>query len=657
MRTLKKMTGSAFGKRLLMVCGLVLSGAMAQAGTTYYVATNGSDGASGSSLEPFATIGHALGKAVDGDEIVVLSGTYKLGGTALAKNGTIVLRGETGIPDDVVIDAENKSECLRIAGSMQVSALTFRNGLSSSAANAVALNSADRAQSCYLRNCVISGIIADNSKSIVNVLNNAALIDCRIENCSTKSSIIYADGGILSGVTVGGCVSGTGLTDTPLVYVKNAVLQGCRLTNNSNWSGGFVGTFTEAVGCAVQSNYWNSSDSTARCAGGIVYRLSSYDATARCVIRGCSVVSNVCNSSFLGGGIAVYNAGSALVEGSTSSWNSSSYAAGFYLPNGRDPSLFCVSNCSFVGNVAVGGKGGAIRATGFSLIDSDVTDNSALVSDSDGGGVYVEIGASSDIVISGCRICRNSAAYSGGGVFVAAGVNLSMVGCDVSENETRSLTWTGGGAGVAFKWESSAHGIVDRCKFGKNACASMGGGVLIRHASAGDPTVTVRNSLFVQNESDQSGGGVYFATQAADEIVNCTFSSNTDKSGGGANALHMPNATWAGGTVKNTILYGNSFTVGNKNKFVKCCVAPWVTALNGNATGTFNDDPGFTKASGGDYTLKLGSSPCVDVGVSEPWMVGRRVRDLAGNRRVQGSAIDLGAYECIQPSGMVLFVR
>jgi parallel beta-helix repeat protein len=45
-------------------------------GTTYWVATTGSDGAVGSSAHPFATIGHAVAAAGPGDVVYVEAGTY-----------------------------------------------------------------------------------------------------------------------------------------------------------------------------------------------------------------------------------------------------------------------------------------------------------------------------------------------------------------------------------------------------------------------------------------------------------------------------------------------------------------------------------------------------------------------------------------------------
>ena len=65
----------------------------------------------------------------------------------------------------------------------------------------------------------------------------------------------------------------------------------------------------------------------------------------------------------------------------------------------------------------------------------------------------------------------------------------------------------------------------------------------------------------------------------------------------------------------------------------------------------------FADAANGDYTPRT-SSALYDAGCQEPWLlslVGET--DLAGNPRVFGAAIDIGAYECqkMKPGAMLLF--
>lgn len=67
--------------------------------------------------------------------------------------------------------------------------------------------------------------------------------------------------------------------------------------------------------------------------------------------------------------------------------------------------------------------------------------------------------------------------------------------------------------------------------------------------------------------------------------------------------------------------------------------------MNGNKTS----DPLFKD---GGYAL-TSSSPCVNAGSSQSWM--NIATDLAGNDRVYGSTVDMGAYEQ-QTDAATLFI-
>jgi nitrous oxidase accessory protein NosD len=78
---------------------LVLSLPSVAHATHYYVATNGLNSASGSSLRPWRTIAHAVGRASAGDTIVVRAGVYREA-VAVNRSGTtsrpITIRGLAG---------------------------------------------------------------------------------------------------------------------------------------------------------------------------------------------------------------------------------------------------------------------------------------------------------------------------------------------------------------------------------------------------------------------------------------------------------------------------------------------------------------------------------------------------------------------------------
>ncbi|MFC1452644.1 LamG-like jellyroll fold domain-containing protein [Verrucomicrobiota bacterium] len=94
----------------IRLCLLVCTGGVHAVGGTYYVATSGSDSASGSSSEPWRTVQHAVDSISPGDIITVREGTFA--GARLGNSGTAVqpmtLRAEAGA--SVILDAPGSDE-------------------------------------------------------------------------------------------------------------------------------------------------------------------------------------------------------------------------------------------------------------------------------------------------------------------------------------------------------------------------------------------------------------------------------------------------------------------------------------------------------------------------------------------------------------------
>jgi hypothetical protein len=96
----------------------------------------------------------------------------------------------------------------------------------------------------------------------------------------------------------------------------------------------------------------------------------------------------------------------------------------------------------------------------------------------------------------------------------------------------------------------------------------------------------------------------------------------------------------AGGTAKNTIVYGNTAPNGKNfyhSSAYYTCSPDLTHGVNGNITNV----PLFVDAANGDYRLAAGS-PCIDAG-SNGYVVG--ALDLAGLPRIAGGVVDMGAYE------------
>ena len=67
------------------------------------------------------------------------------------------------------------------------------------------------------------------------------------------------------------------------------------------------------------------------------------------------------------------------------------------------------------------------------------------------------------------------------------------------------------------------------------------------------------------------------------------------------------------------------------------------------SASTITSDPKFVDVAGGNYRLAEGS-PCIDAG-DDPAIEGYDT-DLAGNARIFGTSVDLGAYEVTDGSAI-----
>lgn len=251
-------------------------------------------------------------------------------------------------------------------------------------------------------------------------------------------------------------------------------------------------------------------------------------------------------------------------------------------------------HCTLTGNKAPGGPGGGIKG-GF-LYDCTLTGNSA-----NGGG-----GGAEGSTLYNCTVISNKATSSGGGGASASTLyNCSLIGND----------------------------------------GTLGGGV---------SSSTCYNSLLSRNTSggyDGVGGGGALKSV----LYNCTVVSNsTSAAGGGV----------FGGAAINSIIYHNSATQKDANwsfsntlpaAFTNSCTTP---AQEGWAAGNITEDPRWVDRAVGNYHLR-GSSPCVNAGVAFSWMTipaNVHSRDLDGEPRLFGVAVDMGVYEYV-PGGFLISVR
>ena len=163
-----------------------------------------------------------------------------------------------------------------------------------------------------------------------------------------------------------------------------------------------------------------------------------------------------------------------------------------------------------------------------------------------------------------------------------------------------------------------------------------GGGVYIESGAS-----ALRNCLVVENTADSLGGGIQ--PYAPLTLDNCTLANNGSQGIRSSTTLTITNSIiwghaddiWCSGTVN--LGYsdiGNGDNVGNN--------------------GCISNNPLFVNTNAADYRL-TSKSPCVDSGTSMVWMA--TVRDLDGNKRLDGVRVDMGAFEYAGRKGTLFIVQ
>ncbi|HVU09792.1 MAG TPA: choice-of-anchor Q domain-containing protein, partial [Phototrophicaceae bacterium] len=169
----------------------------------------------------------------------------------------------------------------------------------------------------------------------------------------------------------------------------------------------------------------------------------------------------------------------------------------------------------------------------------------------------------------------------------------------------------------------------------KNNIAGGGGGIFTTGG------LTVVNSLFTGNQTQSAiSGGAVYVDGGTTTLLNSTLSGNTGTSGGGADLII------AAGTanLKNSILansllgadtYRNGGTINAQNTLIESGLSDINGATNSN---NLTGDPAL------DSNFKLTStSSAIDAGSDS--LISGYSSDLAGNTRIQGAHVDMGAYE------------
>ncbi|MEO7080341.1 MAG: right-handed parallel beta-helix repeat-containing protein, partial [Flavobacteriales bacterium] len=353
------------------------------------------------------------------------------------------------------------------------------------------------------------------------------------------------------------------------------------------------------------------------------------------------------NKAAKGGGIYL-NASSPVISGSVVSLNEATGCGG---------GIYCdTSNPRIIGNSISRNSslsGGAICswASNPIIAENNISNNSA----SYGGGAIYASGSSADFVISHNVINENSAgSNNAGGIYIAGPVHASISYNTISYN----VAHVSGGGIVCYS--NNNYSTISYNHISNNTALQDGGGI----ACFTDSDPNIHNNTITNNSASTGGGGIYFFSNASPSVINNTISNNHCSGSGGAIFCIGSSSP----SFLNCILYGNTATLSGSQvylldepsdpDFLYCDVMGGVVGfeLNDNFfTGAYmnNTDtvPMFVAPSAGagagfdgvtsDWSL-LWNSPCIDAGDPAGIYTGT---DIAGNSRVIGGRVDMGAYE------------
>ena len=254
-----------------------------------------------------------------------------------------------------------------------------------------------------------------------------------------------------------------------------------------------------------------------------------------------------------------------------------------------------------------------------------------------GGGVYgSDTGIRGVFMTNGCTLAgftitngntRSSAGdiipdWCGGGVWLSDGCVVSN--CLLTHN--RAKTYGGG----AFAFHG---GLVLNCEVVTNR-ALDGAGVYL-YGSGEAANCLVRDCV-----ADNTGGGIYLYDGGT--MNNCTVARNTANDSfmsGEAAGVHCENST-----INNSIIMLNLPFRNLKRDNSNVRYTDTTEDVTNGVDGCIAADPLFTDASTNDFTLQS-SSPCKNAGNNTYAPTNVSPYDVAGNPRIVGGTVDMGAYE------------
>ncbi|RME06307.1 MAG: right-handed parallel beta-helix repeat-containing protein, partial [Bacteroidetes bacterium] len=390
-----------------------------------------------------------------------------------------------------------------------------------------------------------------------------------------------------------------------------------------------------------------SSTGPTKSGGGMYIVGTTGSGELRPVIRNCRIEHN--HARYKGGGVymksSTESAATPYFEQCVIFENSAFTGGGVYIKDGSDNYSTVMNNCTIEKNQALSG----------------------------GGLTFYNYTGNKNLKLSDCSILENMAVGEGGGIMQESGANsalLEMSNC-IFKNNIGIGSATEGAFLATFNFVFSESYKVDSCVFEEYCIQPPSWTAMYIESSALksrrstfnlNSTIFFNQSIFdIQNSSFFDGSIV--VNESIFQIVNSYFSLNSK--GEGVQILIDPNGlsgTLGTSVVKieNSILnpskdssgqiislrQGSSLSLTHSLVNVPQCdsIATPGTNVTCGPGMLYNLDPMFLDTAAGDYRLHP-CSPARDAGDNAIIDSLGILTDIAGQPRIQGGTVDMGAWE------------
>jgi len=291
-------------------------------------------------------------------------------------------------------------------------------------------------------------------------------------------------------------------------------------------------------------------------------------------------------------------------------------------------------------------EGGAIR-----IVQPDITRKppviknciftSNIATEEDGGAIYVNYG---EALIINCSFMDNQSADDGGAIAIRGGDafhreaanEIHLINCSFTGNHARD----NGGAMFARGTALS----MNRCFIAGNESGAQGGGAYFREASP-----IIMNTVFSGNHALSRGGALYSRKLVTPTLLFCTLYGNHAGVSGAAIAAHAASESmhllgcigWDNTLDTSTDEPYPVFDTGQST--LQDC---WIQGVDQATLPLFVDADGadnFLGTHDDNFQLRP-ESPCIDATQLNVASWGMQ-KDCAGFDRLQGTNMDMGAYE------------